>query len=135
MDLDMSNRDPNSINENVKVAFEDVIAEPEGAHSCGFIWRLSYCCFNCGKLCAYRCLTFFYGPCIAVYWGCEFAFIAFEQIWLVTPLLRVFAIYCGSCQKLFGIILNCCLAPLCTTCGLFFSQINVANGEGGQRSF
>ncbi|OWF35038.1 Caveolin-1 [Mizuhopecten yessoensis] len=133
MEVDLGNRDPNDINSNVKVSFEDVLAEPDGAHSCDCVWKLSYCCFNCGKNCAYRWMTFLCGMCIALSWGCEFACIAFDQIWCVTPTLRIFSIYCGSCQKFFSIVINCCMAPVCETCGLFFSRISVNHGEGGQR--
>ncbi|XP_060078227.1 caveolin-1-like [Ylistrum balloti] len=134
MSCNLTDRDPNDINSTTKVAFEDVLAEPDGIHSCDCVWKASYCCFNCGKNCAYRCMTCLCGLCISLYWGCEFAFIAFEQIWCVTPTLRIFAIYCGSFQKYFTIIVNCCMAPICQTCGLFFSQISVNHGEGGQRS-
>ncbi len=32
-EIDLINRDPNSINEFIQVKFDDVLAEPEGAHS------------------------------------------------------------------------------------------------------
>ena len=32
-DLDLINRDPNFMNNHVQVMFDDVLAEPEGAHS------------------------------------------------------------------------------------------------------
>ncbi len=32
-DLDLVNRDPNNMNNYIQVSFDDVLAEPEGAHS------------------------------------------------------------------------------------------------------
>ena len=43
----------------MKVSFDDVLAEPEGAHSNDCVWKLSYNCFTCGKLCLYRFITVF----------------------------------------------------------------------------
>ena len=31
--VDLVNRDPNNMNQNIQVMFDDVLAEPEGAHS------------------------------------------------------------------------------------------------------
>merc|ERR1712154_559611 len=94
-ELDMVNRDPNNINDHLKVTFEDVLAEPEGAHSMDCVWSCSYKCFNCCKDLAYMILTLFYGICIAMEWGCEFGQIAFIHIWYVTPCFKVCEINCG----------------------------------------
>ncbi|XP_060078224.1 caveolin-1-like [Ylistrum balloti] len=127
MELDMENRDPNSLNDNVQVSFEDVLGEPVGINSIDCVWKNSYWCFNCGKNCCYKFMTCLCGICIALYWGCEFAIIAFDQIWCITPSLRVFSIYCGCAQKFFGTVVNCFLAPVCETFGLMFSKIHVTN--------
>jgi len=129
-ELDLVNRDPNSLNDHVKVAFEDVLAEPDGAHSIDCVWKLSYLCFNCCKGCAYKILTLCCGICIACAWGCEFATIAFDHVWYWTPLLRIFSIYCGTIQKVWGICLSCCLQPCCETLGYCFSNIRVTNVSG-----
>ncbi|KAJ8302361.1 hypothetical protein KUTeg_021348 [Tegillarca granosa] len=125
--LDMDNRDPNELNPHLKVAFEDVLGEPANAHSIDCVWKNSYKCFNCGKNCCYKFLTTLCGIFIALYWGCEFAAIAFHHIWCFTPMLRLMSILMGCCQKFYNSIVSCCLAPLCETCGLFFSQIKVQN--------
>ena len=41
----------------LQVAFEDVIAEPDGAHSNDCVWKCSFRCFTGAKLCCYRLLT------------------------------------------------------------------------------
>lgn len=110
-----------------QVSFEDILGEPAGAHSIDCVWKNSYKCFNCGKNCCYKFLTTLCGIFIALYWGCEFAIITFQHIWCFTPLLRCLSIIMGCCQKFYSSIVSCCLAPLCETCGLCFSQIKVQN--------
>lgn len=108
-----------------QTAFEDVIGEPDGSHSPDCVWRISAMCFKGGKACCYTILTGLCGIFIGLYWGCEFACISFEQIWCTTPMLRVFGVYLGCLQKFFGTCVSCCLAPICETCGLLFSNISV----------
>lgn len=125
--VDLQLRDPNGINSHLQVTFEDVLAEPDGTHSCDCVWSTSFWCFTNGKNCCYGFLTGICGICIALFWGCEFAFITFDQVWCMTPLLRVFSVYLGCCQKFFGTLVQCCMAPVCETCGLMFSRIMIEN--------
>ncbi|KAK7496229.1 hypothetical protein BaRGS_00012639 [Batillaria attramentaria] len=127
VEVDLINRDPNNLNDHIKVAFEDVLAEPEGAHSIDCVWRNSYKCFNCSKGCCYNVLAILCGIPLALCWGCEFAVITFQHVWQITPCLRAFMINCGCAQKFFGTCLQCCLGPIMETCGLCFSNIVVKN--------
>ncbi|XP_076469379.1 caveolin-1-like [Babylonia areolata] len=120
-DLDLVNRDPNNINDHLKVAFEDVLAEPEGVRSMDCVWTNSYKCFNCCKDICYMISTLFCGICIAMEWGCEFADIAFVHIWYVTPCFKVMELNCGCIQKLYGMCVHCCMDPCCEACGILFS--------------
>lgn len=129
-ELDLVNRDPNNLNEHIKVQFDDVFGEPDGAHSIACVWKLAYLCFNCCKGCCYKLLTLFFGICIAIWWGCEFAHIAFDHVWYITPALRVCQVYCGCAQKFYGTCLNCCLQPLFEVCGHCFANIRVTNMSG-----
>ncbi len=47
--LDLVNRDPHEMNGFIQVDFEDVLAEPAGAHSVDCVWDNSYKCFQLGK--------------------------------------------------------------------------------------
>jgi len=129
-ELDLVNRDPNNLNDHVRVRFDDVLGEPDGAHSIDCVWKLSYLCFNCCKGCAYKLLTLCFGIPIAMAWGCEFAEIVFDHVWAITPCLRVYSIYCGSFQKCYAMCLQCCLAPVFEACGACFSNIKVVNASG-----
>ena len=110
-----------------QVAFEDVLAEPDGSHSIDCVWSTSYSCFECGKNCCYNFLTIICGLPLALCCGCEFAMITFTHVWQITPCLRAYMINCGCAQKFFGTFLQCCLGPVCETMGLFFSSIVVKN--------
>ncbi|KAL5014890.1 hypothetical protein ScPMuIL_009160 [Solemya velum] len=123
--LDMANRDPNGLNIEAKAEFEDLLGEPDGTHSIDCVWKNSYNCFTCGKNCCYKFMTTLCGIFIALYWGCEFAMITFEQVWCVTPNLKILFIYCGWYKKCFSAVVGCCLAPLCESCALLFSQITI----------
>ena len=60
-EVDLINRDPNGMNNFIQVEFEDVLSEPNGAHSADCVWRNSFKCFECGKNCCYKFLSFFCG--------------------------------------------------------------------------
>ncbi|XP_046358095.1 caveolin-1-like isoform X2 [Haliotis rufescens] len=125
--LDMDNRDPNNLNDHVKVCFEDVLAEPEGAHSINCVWSLSYSCFTGWRNCCYAMYSVLYGCPLAMCWGCEFAEITFQHVWQITPCLRIWMINLGCAQKFFGTCVNCCLAPICEAGGMFFNNVRVKN--------
>ncbi|PAA46898.1 hypothetical protein BOX15_Mlig027523g3 [Macrostomum lignano] len=83
VEVDLVNRDPNQLNGHLKVAFEDVLGEPEHAHSIDCLWRNSYGCFTGGKNCCYKFVSVLSGLCIALCWGCTFAMVAFSNIWCI----------------------------------------------------
>ncbi|XP_046573960.1 caveolin-1-like [Haliotis rubra] len=120
MDIDLTNRDPNNINDHIQVTFEDILAEPEGIHSLDCVWVNSFRCFNCWKSCVYNLLTFFYGIYIAARWGCEFAVVAFAHIWIITPMYKFLELNCGCIKKFYGMCVHCLLDPCCEGCGLLF---------------
>ncbi|CAL1528173.1 unnamed protein product [Lymnaea stagnalis] len=129
-EIDMINRDPNGLNDHVKVLFEDVLAEPDGAHSYKCLWNCAYECFNCWKGCCYKTLTLLCGIPLAIYWGCEFAIITFWHVWYISPCMRAYMINCGCLQKFYGACLQCYLQPLCDACGYFLSNIRVTSYSG-----
>ncbi|XP_052250471.1 LOW QUALITY PROTEIN: caveolin-1-like [Dreissena polymorpha] len=123
--LDMVQRDPNDLNSHIKVRFEDVLGEPDGAHSIDCVWKLAFTCFECGKGLCYKLLTILCGICIALAWGCNFALVAFDHVWCYTPCIRDFSICVGCFQKVYGTIIMCAAGPVCEACGMMFSKIKV----------
>jgi len=124
-DVDLVNRDPFDLNDHVKVLFEDVLAEPEGAHSIECVWYNSHSCFNCYKKCCYKFMTLCCALPIAMCWGCEFAMITFQHVWYVTPCMRMFMINCGCLQKCWGNCVQCFMQPVCEACSYCLSNIRV----------
>ncbi|KAJ8301725.1 hypothetical protein KUTeg_020712 [Tegillarca granosa] len=125
--LDLIARDPNKINDHIRVDFDDVLAEADGTHSINCVWKGSHKCYMCGKNFCYNMCTFFMGIFISFYWGMMFAYITFIHIWCCTPVMRMFVLQCNMMQKCCGTIVNCFLAPTAEACGLFFSNIVVHN--------
>ncbi|KAL4226703.1 Caveolin-1 [Mactra antiquata] len=121
-EVDMVNRDPNNINDHLKVSFEDVLGEPDSIHSIDCVWKVSFTCFNCWLNICYKINTLCYGICIAAEWGCEFATVAFYHIWFITPSLRMFEINCAVFKKLYATICGCCVEPCCEACGRVFAS-------------
>jgi len=127
---DMVNRDPNGVNQNLQVAFEDVFGEPDSAHSPDCAWKCGYTCYEGAKGCCYKTLSvlciWFYALC----WGCSFACITFKYIWCCTPTLKTFKLTCGVVQELFATCINCCCGPICAAYGMMLSNIKVQIQQG-----
>ncbi|XP_060063811.1 caveolin-2-like [Ylistrum balloti] len=125
-------RDPNGVNVHIQANFEDVFAESYDIQSVDCVWKTSQQCFSCSKNCCYNFLAVFCGLCAAFFWGFQFACVAFEHVWCLTPALKLFVINCSALQKFVGNLVGCILAPVCETCGLLFSSISVQhNGNNG----
>ncbi|PAA76957.1 hypothetical protein BOX15_Mlig004037g3, partial [Macrostomum lignano] len=129
-EIDLVNRDPNGINGSIQVKFEDVLAEPDGAHSMDCVWSNSYKCYTCGLSLSYKIATLLCGIFIALHWGCTFGCLAFNQIWYVTPNCKLFEIQMSCFKRFFTTMMECCLGPCCATCGMFFSNVTVTNKSG-----
>ncbi|PAA76956.1 hypothetical protein BOX15_Mlig006601g2, partial [Macrostomum lignano] len=129
-ELDMVNRDPNGINQGLQVKFEDVLAEPDGAHSMDCVWSNSYKCYTCGLSLSYKIATLFCGIFIALHWGCTFGCVAFNEIWYMTPNCKLFELQMRCIKRFVTVMLECCFGPCCAACGMFFSNITVTNKSG-----
>jgi hypothetical protein len=105
-ELNMENRDPNGMNAFIQVQFDDVLAEPEGAHSADCVWENAYKCFNCGFGCIYKLWTYCCGICYGLFWGWIFACIAIKVIWIITPGMRALHIILHPIRKLISILLG-----------------------------
>ncbi|XP_062615680.1 caveolin-1-like [Saccostrea cucullata] len=124
--MDLAERDPHELNSHVKVEFDEVIAEPSGAHSYDCCWEnCTFTCFNCSKSCLYKFLTTLLSCLIAPVWGCAFAFLTFFMVWFVTPMFRGCSIVMGCCQMFVGTSTMCLCAPIFDAVALILSRIQV----------
>ncbi|XP_052782118.1 caveolin-1-like [Mya arenaria] len=124
--VDLMRRDPNELNCHVKAEFEDVFGEPEGVRSIDCVWKLAFTCFNLCKGLCYKITTLLTGICIAMELGCTFAEVAYTHVWFVTPCMKLCEINCVPWRKCFFICIDCCLGPLCESCGLMLSKIKIS---------
>jgi len=123
--FDMDNRDPNNINEHLQVMWDDVIGEPEGIRSTECAWNCSYKCFRGTKNCCYLLLATIFAPCLAFCSAINFACLAFQHIWCMTPCLRTWKINCAFVRTCMTIGLAATCGPCAEICGLYFSKVRV----------
>jgi len=127
-EVDMEQRDPSHLNGHVKVLFEEVLGEPDGARSIDCVWRNSYKCFNCTLSCCYKVMTVLCGIPMAFCWGCEFACLAFYHVWYYTPLVKCYTIQLLACRNLLRLCCETYIGTICESCGMFFNKIMVKSG-------
>lgn len=123
-ETDLIKRDPNDLNDHLSVNFEDALGEPDHTHSVDCVWRYSFKCFNLWRDLCYKILTAWFGVCIAMSLGCEFSYIAFYHIWILTPCMKIYVINANCVGKFWQSMLTCCIDPLCISCGKFFHMFS-----------
>jgi len=125
--LSLIDRDDKSLNHHVNIQFDDVIAEPESAHSFDFAWRLSYLIFTGTRTWVYRFLALFLAfPC-AICWGVSFAFLAVGHVWFISPVLRVFELVLFIFRKIWTALIHAFLDPIFASCGQCFANFSKHN--------
>ncbi|QQP36649.1 Caveolin, partial [Caligus rogercresseyi] len=87
--LDMTDRDSKSINDEVNIAFDDVLAEPDSLHGFDCAWRLSYVTFSRVKSLTYGLLASIIAVPASIFWGLIFALLTVVHVWILTPSLKV----------------------------------------------
>ncbi|KAH0508709.1 Caveolin-3 [Microtus ochrogaster] len=149
-EIDLVNRDPKNINEdivkvhepqtalssrnvtsglkemrNLKVDFEDVIAEPEGTYSFDGVWKVSYTTFTVSKYWCYRLLSTLLGVPLALIWGFLFACISFCHIWAVVPCIKSYLIEIQCISHIYSLCIRTFCNPLFAALGQVCSNIKV----------
>ena len=114
----------------MQTCFDDVIAEPDGAHSADCVWKNAFRCFGSGKGLCYKILTFVCSIPLAFCWGCQFACVTFTHIWFVTPCFRIFDINFDCFRKFWATCIHCMYDPCCEAYALIFSKIYVTHVAG-----
>ncbi|XP_012694465.1 caveolin-1 [Clupea harengus] len=127
-EIDLVNRDPNHINDEVvKVEFEDVIAEPAGTYSFDGVWKASFTTFTVTKYWCYRLLTALVGIPLALVWGIFFAILSFVHIWAVVPCVKSYLIEIQCVSRVYSICVHTFLDPLFEAMGKCFGGIRVSS--------
>jgi len=119
------NRDPLQINDEVRINFEDIIAEPNGYHSSKYVWHMSTTIYNWGKDAAYQFVSFVFGIPLSLLWGCVFALVACCHVWFYSPLRRSHVIKMGCWSQFWSVVISSCFDPLFESTGKVFSNVNI----------
>lgn len=124
-----SDRDPNHLNDHVKIQFTDVFGEPERTHSFGFVYKCSSIFYGCCGSCLYKLYSFFCGVWHAIFLGCQVAPPIFMNIWICTPFLNICKLILGGwCKSCVILCTKCCISPCTRTFAHFFSRIRITSG-------
>nr|Q2QLD3.1 RecName: Full=Caveolin-2 [Carollia perspicillata]ABB89775.1 caveolin 2 [Carollia perspicillata] len=118
-------RDPNRLNSNLQVGFEDVIAEPESTHSFDKVWICSHALFEISKYVIYKFLTVFLAIPLAFAAGIIFATLSCLHIWIIMPFVKTCLMVLPSVQTIWRSVTDAVIAPLCTSVGRVFSSVSL----------
>lgn len=121
----MDNRDPNNLNPHIQILWDDIIGEAEGLRTPDACWNCSIRCYDGTRRCCYVLLVVLFAPFIAFCNGCQFACLAFNQVWCVGPCLRCWKINFATIKKFWEACLYAVCSPWYEVCGLVFSKAYV----------
>ncbi|XP_078065524.1 caveolin-1-like [Mustelus asterias] len=125
-EIDLVNRDPKKINEDVvKINFEDVIAEPEGSHSLDGVWKASLTTFTVSKYWCYRIMSAIFGVPLSILWGLYFACLSFCHIWTILPCIKSCLIEMHCFSRIYSLCIHTFCDPFYEALGKMFSNIRV----------
>ncbi|KAH3892238.1 hypothetical protein DPMN_016352 [Dreissena polymorpha] len=124
--IDLKNRDPESLHDNMRIHFHDVFGEPdESVYSFDCVWTCAFRLFTNVKLWTYRIVSLLCGLPLAIYWGVYFAILSFCVIWCCEPYLKAFAIELGCVRRIFNTLLAAFYRPCAETIGYIFYNIRI----------
>ncbi|XP_041047995.1 caveolin-3 [Carcharodon carcharias] len=125
-EIDLVNRDPKHINEDVvKIEFDDVFAEPEGSYSLDKVWKISFTTFTVSKYWCYRILSAIFGVPLSVFWGLYFACLTFCHIWTILPCIKSCLIEMHCFSRIYSLCIHTFCDPFYEALGKLFSSIRV----------
>ncbi|XP_013864470.1 caveolin-2 isoform X1 [Austrofundulus limnaeus] len=133
-------RDPKRVNSNLKVLFEDVIAEPPSVRSFDKVWLWSHALFEVSRLWCYRFISLLLAVPVSLAAGLLFATLSCLHIWydqssdvkqarrvedflLIMPCMQLLLINMRWIQTVWASILNVFISPFCSSFGKCCGQI------------
>merc|ERR1739848_447331 len=120
--LDLTDRDGKSINTDVCLNFDDVLAEPGSAHGLDPVWQISFILFTQTKLWLYRIFAALVAVPAALVWALVFSLITVVYVWILAPALRLFELGVAIMRRVFVGVMRCTVEPVCSAVGAIFSQ-------------
>uniref|UniRef100_A0A3Q1EGI5 Caveolin n=1 Tax=Acanthochromis polyacanthus TaxID=80966 RepID=A0A3Q1EGI5_9TELE len=119
-------RDPNNINQHLKVEVSDVLAEPSTPHSIDQVWIYSVTGFESTRIWTYRCLSLLFAVPFAFLCGVFIAVLACIHVWVLVPCLQLSYTFLPCLRSLCLCSLNVFVSPFCSSLALCCSQIAVS---------
>jgi len=134
--INVVERDPEKMNQHLRLVFADVFAEPEpGTFSFDKVWVLSVQIFTAVKLWSYRILTLIFALPCALCWGISFGCMSFSHIWCCLPCLRACRVNLHCSERAFGLIMDSFVKPIFDATGRVFSHVRVVSSSKKTTNF
>jgi len=124
-DLDMGNRDCNSINLEIDLDFDDVIAEPSAAQGFEWVWKLAFVVFSQTKTWLYKIFSAILAVPAALMWALVFALLTVVYIWILSPALKLFDLTLAVVKRVVVGLMKVTVEPVCSAFGHVFSRMSV----------
>jgi len=124
--LDMTDRDGKSINTDVCLNFDDVLAEPGSTHGLDPVWQISFVLFTQTKLWLYRIFAAVLAVPAALVWGLVFSLVTVLYVWILAPALRLLDLVFAVGRRVLVGVMHCTVEPVCSAVGACFSRIGVS---------
>ncbi|XP_008299566.1 caveolin-2 [Stegastes partitus] len=119
-------RDPNNINQHLKVEVSDVLAEPASPHSIDRVWIYSVTGFEKTRIWSYRCLSLLFAVPFAFLCGVFVAVLACLHVWFLVPCVQLSNTFLPCLRSLCFCAVNVFISPFCSSLALCCSQIAVS---------
>ncbi|XP_040565748.1 caveolin-1-like [Lepeophtheirus salmonis] len=123
--MNLQNRDCKSINSDIDIGFDDVLAEPLSSHGFDCIWKLSFVIFSQTKTFLYRLLSAIIAIPASIIWGLIFAIITVLYVWVLAPLLKIFDFIVSILRKVLLGLMRFTIEPVSASVGHIFSQVSI----------
>lgn len=127
--LDLTNRDETGLNDHVKLAFEDILAEPEGYHSWDCLWKATFRLFHGLRGFLYRLLSLVLAIPAAIVWALVFALLTALNVFCCVPGARAAAIPGFWLGKLWNFLLRSVLDPIFRSAALLCSAVHIRRSQ------
>jgi len=124
--LNLADRDGKSINTDVCLDFDDVLAEPGSTHGLDPVWQISFVIFSQTKLWLYRIFAALVAVPAALLWALVFSLITVVYVWILAPALRLFELGVAVVRRVFVGVMRCTVEPVCSAVGAVFSNVGVS---------
>ncbi|KAM6927450.1 caveolin-2-like [Xenentodon cancila] len=118
-------RDPKRVHSNLKVMFEDVIAEPPSVRSFDKVWLWSNALFEVSRLWCYRLVSLLLAVPVSLAAGLLFAALSCLHIWVIMPCLQLLLINMHWVQTVWAGILNIFVSSFFTSVGKCCGEITI----------